>query len=318
MRSNSQTRPKKPFSLTTIKYFITETVRGIVRNSLMSISSASCVAACIFIVVFSVSVALNIDHFLTKLENTAGISVFLDISLSGDELSALSDEIKSIEHVKSVDFVSQKDALASMGNSEEAKNALRGFAEENPLENPLRPSFTVKLDNIRNQEAVVNFLNSANIYSRGIVKVNDTRVITDILIGLNKIVRLVSVAIILILGLLSVVIVMNTIKITVNNRKNEIKIMKYVGATNWFIKFPFMLEGIVIGVAGALLPVIIGFLCYDGVVKMVEGNLPSMISSPGFKPRGSIFPILTPVMLFLGAGLGALGSLSSMKRHLDV
>jgi len=311
-------RSEKQFNITSIKYYITEAARGIARNFLMAISSASCVAACIFIVVLSVCAMINIDYFLSQIENTAGISVFLDKTMNEDEIMALYDEIKAIEHVKQTEdgvvYVSQQEALESMGDSDEARQALQGFAADNPLP----PSFTVRLDDIRYQEKVVDYLNSANIFSRGITEVKDSRTVTDILININKVVRIISVFIILILGLLSVVIIMNTIKITVNSRKNEIKIMKYVGATNWFIKCPFMLEGIVIGIFGALLPVVIGALGYEGVVKMVIKSVPKMISLPDFKTVGAIFPILAPVLLVIGACLGAAGSLSSMKKHLDV
>ena len=137
------------------------------------------------------------------------------------------------------------------------------------------------------------------------------------LTSLNNAVRIISVVMILILGLLSVIIIMNTIKLTVNNRRTEIIIMKYVGATEWFIKWPFVIEGILIGLSGALIPIILSWVLYERAVNAIRSSVEIFASMLAFKNGVELFPILIPLALVLGALIGTMGSITSMRRYLS-
>ena len=127
-----------------------------------------------------------------------------------------------------------------------------------------------------------------------------------------------SFVVMLILGVLAVVIITNTIKLTVNNRRNEIIIMKYVGATDWFIKWPFVIEGMLIGIVGAVIPLGIAWFSYDGLVDNVRYSEFAMFMQLPFRSASELFPIFAPVTVILGVGIGVLGSISAMRKYLSV
>ena len=315
MRFNKFIRSVKNANLSTVKRFITEAALGIIRNSLMAVSCIATVATCVFIVVFSYCIAANVSFIMNQLEDTVGITAIIDDSLSAEEINVLYDEIYEMENVKGVEYISAHEALERLSEKlGDSQGIIMGLENDNPL----RRSFAITLDNIRNQNKVLSQLKSTEMYNKGVVSVNDSTVITDILIPLNNVVRVVSSLIITVLVLLSVIIIMNTIKLTVNSRKNEINIMKYIGATDWFIKWPFLLEGVFIGILGAVIPVFICFLGYDSIIYMIMRNFTFLSSLIKFKDGGAIFPALTPLMILLGIAIGSIGSIISMRKYLDV
>ena len=300
----------------TIKYFIAEAFRGILRNSLMAASSAVTVAACVTIVVVSYCAAANIGHILKHFEETIGVTAFIDDSLSNDNISALYYALVDIPHVKAVDYISRQQALEKFAESmtdEESREIIAGFENDNPL----RRSFEITVDDIKNQAAVVERLKSPEMTGLGVAKVNEAQDAAGFLMAAENTIRIVSVCIILVLGLLSVAIITNTIKLTVNSRKNEIMIMKYIGATDGFIKTPFVIEGALIGLIGSALPPIIALFLYDGLIGFIRKS--EFINRVlVFLDGGSIFPFLIPIVLLMGAVIGVIGSLTSIKRHLNV
>jgi len=272
------------------------------------------VASCIFIVIFSVCIATNIDFILTELEKTVGISAYIDDALTTDEVNGLRDEILEIDGVSEVEYISAQEALEDMAQT---------FGGDNPdiimgleKDNPLRRSFTITVGDIRSQGEVIAALKSDEMQARGIAKVREAEAAVDVLIAADNIIRAVSFVIILVLGLLSIIIITNTIKLTVNSRRNEIRIMKYIGATDWFVKWPFVIEGIIIGVFGSALPVGVGVFGYDRLIGAIASNSLIVDSIFIFRNSGDIFPTLTPLMLGLGAAIGVVGSVSSLKKHL--
>lgn len=152
----------------------------------------------------------------------------------------------------------------------------------------------------------------------GIEKIKHSKKQSDILLTTNNAVRVISIIIILILAMISVGIIINTIKLTVYVRKNEINIMKYVGATDWFIRWPFVIEGIVIGLIGSLISILICMSFYGKVNQLIYDNLPIIKGYIDFKSTLEMFLIIGPTTLLLGALLGIIGSASSIKKHLNV
>jgi cell division transport system permease protein len=282
------------------------------RNKLMSISSVATIASCVFIVVFSLCLALNINYIFRQLEDTTGIVVWVRDGLDRQQLDELRLKITEVEFVAGAVFVSADEGLTEFikqqGPGGERFNRLR----EN---NPIRDSFEIELTDARRMDAAVAGLELLAPY--GAEDIRQPSDVLDIFIMVNNVIGVVSIVIILVLGVLSVIIVMNTIKLTVNNRRNEISIMKYVGATDMFVRWPFIIEGIIIGLLGAAIPVLIVGAAYNSVMNMISNGLSFIELLIALRAASDIFPILVPASLLIGAGIGATGSIVSMRRYLD-
>jgi cell division transport system permease protein len=294
-----------------IRFYFEEAFKSIVRNRLMSVTSILTVASCILILIFSYCLALNVDFMLEQFENSIGISVYLNDEATAEQIEGLRENILAMPEVDEVVFISAEEALESLAEDVGNEGMKSAYADDNPLPR----SFTVTLTNVENQGAVLTALEGMT--EQGIEEVVDAEEVIRLLSGVNQIIRAISVIIVLVLGVLSVIIIMNTIKLTVNNRRNDIGIMKYVGATDWFIKWPFIIEGIVIGVIGALVPMALASLGYGSIIAFME-NMIHQIVSLELKQSYEVFPSLMPVMILLGIFIGALGSVLSMRKYLDV
>ena len=312
---NRAPRPDKKtksgdFKFRNIKYYLAETFRNLVRNKIMTLTSIVTVSACLLIVVFSYTIASNVNFILAYLETSIPLSVFIDDSLDDAQVDALYQELLQVNNVNSATFVSQEEALKSMA---EALGDTEGILMSLDEPNPLRRSFTLGLDDIRLQRQTAEDISRLH----GVANIREASGVTDMLITLNNFVGIFSGVVMLVLGVLSVVIITNTIKLTVNNRRNEIIIMKYVGATDWFIKWPFVIEGIVIGIFGAAIPIAIAWISYDGIVDNLRDSDFQMIFAMPFRTATELFPILVPVVVILGVGIGVLGSISAMRKYLN-
>jgi len=295
-----------------MKYYLREAFVSVARNRLMSLSSIVTVAACIFILIFSICIAVNLDYMLEKLEQAGGIMVTIDDAVAQEDVLKLFESVEALEHVSSAEYISADAALADFAASLDTAEGSR-MLEKLSEDNPMGRYISVKMDSARNAASVIEQIEAM----KGVVRVRHAQDFTAMLISINNIVRIISVVVILILSLLSIIIIMNTIKLTVNSRKTEITIMKYVGATEWFIKWPFVIEGIIIGVSGALIPIVISWFLYDGAVEAIQKNIALLSNIITFKAGIELFPLLIPVALLLGALIGTLGSMTSMRRYLS-
>ena len=295
----------------TIKYFFRESFSGLKKNMLMTMASVVAVAACISILSFSYCVGSNLQYMLDQMEDSIGISVFLKGDLTGEEIENMKKEISKIDHVENVMYISPADALHDLKQDWGAdEDIFVGLDEAN---NPLSHSFQISLDKIENQNGVLTALENVD----GIDNVRHGQTETELLMKANRIFSIASIVVMLLLGAISVMIIMNTIRISVVNRRIEINIMKYVGATDWFIRWPFIIEGIIIGVVGALIPLIIGFPVYASVTSAIFSYLP-MITFVQFKLTGDVFGFLIPFGIVFGIALGVIGSVTSIRKHLRV
>ena len=220
-----------------IKYYFKEGFTSLIKNRLMSIASIATVAVCILITTFSYCVISNLNYILEQMEDQIGIAVFVEDNLNADDVSQINDKIKDIEHVVQVTYITPEEALEKLKVDWDMEGILDGFDKDS---NPLSSSFEVSLDNIENQNYVLTELEKID----GVRNIRHAQTETDILIKLNKGVTIVGSVIIGILLIISIVIIMNSIKISVYTRRTEIGIMKYVGATDWFIRWPFVIEGV--------------------------------------------------------------------------
>jgi len=295
----------------TISYYLGEAFRNMVRNRLMSIASILTVASCIFIVSVFYCVAANVDFFLNQLEGSMQITVFLREDLSTEEVQLVLDKILAVPYVTGAKYVPSQQSLDDFAQTLDDPRILAGLERDNPF----RRSFDIDIVNLVHHDEVILALEALEPF--GISRISHAKEVVDMVRAVSNIVRVISLMLILILGILSIVIITNTIPITVNARKAEINIMKYVGATDWFIRWPFAIEGVFIGLIGGILPALLVWAGYTGVIERIKQGLP-VIGFIQFMEGNEIFSYLFPFAVLLGMVIGLTGSSLSIRKHLKV
>lgn len=367
----------------TLKYHLGQAFKGLLKNRLMSLASIITVSACAFVLIISLCIVVNLDYILEQFETVIGISVFIGDDLNDDDLSKLESQLKSIEHISNIEYLSKTDALKWAEENWDNKDIIQGLENDNPFPR----SFEITLEGAKYQKDVIKDLEDIQIsfenyllnkpdnaetniennsvseeqtqsdsqttvtetttvtelseetetnleegsekenlvpigdseYEfKGIEKIKHAQKESEMLVTINTTLRIISLIIIVVMAVISIVIIMNTIKLTVFIRKNEINIMKYVGATDWFIRWPFIIEGIIIGLMGSLIPLTICWFGYNKIIEIMSEKLAVILNIATFKTGSEIFFIVFPVTLFLGSLLGAIGSISSIRKHLNV
>ncbi len=301
--------------ISSFKYFIKEAFFNVIKNGLMSFASIVTVSSCVFILITSYNIAANINNTLTSFEDQIGLTVFINDNVPSEEIKVLYDDLSNTEHVESVTFVSSEDAYNNFAESlDENSHILDGL----PKESLLPRSFEIYLDDNQYLDTVIRKLQQDVGEDKSYSLVRHAQQQIDIIQSLTDVISIISTVLILGLGFIGTVIIMNTIKITVNTRKHEITLMKYIGATDWFIRWPFIFEGIAIGLIGAIIPIIITFLTYNSVVNKINESLGFAGSIFSYLSVGELFKFSTPLALCLGIFIGVLGSITSIRRYLNV
>jgi len=290
-----------------LKYFLKEGFNNLARNRLMTIASITSVMAAMLILGLFLVIILNVNSLTNQVESQLELKVFLKDNISEQEVSQIGNEIKSIHGVTSVVFESKEEALQKFKQQLGDKSYL---AEGLEKDNPLPQSYIIKVKDAGLMKDISNEIKQIN----GVDKVSYGQDVVDKLLGIIKIIRIVGLSIILILFIISIVIISNTIKLGVFARRREINIMKYIGATDWFIRWPFLIEGIVLGLVGALLSVVILALIYGYMLDIINNKLMVFKLLPLEKIAGDIIVYFS----IIGAIIGALGSGLSIKRFLNV
>ncbi len=294
-----------------ISYYVRQAIKGLFKNRLMSLASIITVVSCISILAFSYCVAVNIDYILEQLEGSLNLSAFIDDELDEKEVNKLFEEVKAIPNIKEVRYISRDEAFKIFSEDlGDSTHVLTGLEKEMPR------SFVINLEDIKYQKEIADELK--NLKQKGITEVKYDQNIINIITTVNTGIRIVSVIIILFLIVISIIIIINTIKIAVNIRRTEITIMKYIGATDWFIRWPFIIEGILIGLIGALIPLVTCWLGYNGAIAAIYENIEFLKELFDFRTTNSIFSVLLPLCLTIGIGIGVIGSVTSIRKHLNV
>ena len=256
---------------------------------MFSLASIATIAACIFLFCLFYAIVGNVRHSAQMAETTVGITVFFDDGLSEDQIQAIGQEIESRE-----------------------EELAEGFADDNPLADSA--SYVIFLKEIENQEEFVSYLNAID----GIRKVNYSSSAVTALESLNRIIGLLSAVIIGILLAVAVFLISNTISVAAAFRRQENQIMKLIGATNWMIRAPFIVEGILIGLIGAVLPLAGIYVLYQKAAAYIEENYTIMTGIFSPVAVGDIFPFMVGVALALGVGIGFFASFFTIRKHLKV
>lgn len=286
------------------------------RNVWFSLASTAIVSACIFLFCVFFSIITNIEYMVTMAETTMGITVFFDEDLSEAEIQALGEQIQSDKAglIKSMNFISAEEAWNSFQTDyfgEEADLA-EGFAEDNPLAGSA--SYEIFLKNISSQDDMVKYLETLN----GVRKVNYSSTAAAGLTSFNRILAMLFGAIIIMLLAVAVFLISNTISVAAEFRKNENKIMRLIGAANFMIRAPFVVEGMMIGLVGAAIPLAAMYFLYLNTVEYVTEKFRLLSGLIRFLPVGQVYPEMAAISLALGGGLGFIVSFMTIRKHLRV
>jgi len=275
----------------------------------MSAASVISVVAALVILGIFLLLALNVQHITEDMEDQLELKVFLEKDLPQSEIEAVGSRFEEHENVTSVAFESKEDALDNMYEDlEEYQGILDGLSEDNPLPQ----SYILRVDEGTNIEAVSAFASEVE----GVERVNYGENYVDALLNFNEFANILSLAVLAILTGISIFIIYNTIKLTVFSRRKEITIMRYVGATNWYIRMPFIIEGSLLGVTGAVVAVLAVRNVYFYLLGAMAGQSPLMMGAT-FAPPEAVMPSITLYFLIYGFVIGAVGSLFSIRKFLD-
>lgn len=294
----------------TIKYFIRQSFRSLWRNRAMSIAAIGSVFAALLVIGLFLTVVLNVDYLATKLESQVEVKVYINDGLSSEVIDAMNKDIKELTGVKDCYFLSKDKALEEFNEQlGENSNLLDGLEGDNPLAD----SFVVTLDEPRmasNITAAISAMSNVENVVYGKEELEK-------LLNITHLLRISSLFIVVILVLISIFIISNTIKITVFARRKEVGIMKFVGATDSFVRGPFFVEGVLVGIIGSIISIVIISIGYYFSVQYVEQQTIGLISI-SLLPMSSIIYNLSTALLVIGIVIGALGSMISIRKFLKV
>jgi len=281
---------------------------------LFSLASIGTIVSCLFLFGLFYCVIVNFRTAMTDLENTVTISVFFDEGVTDENITMIGQQIRLRDEVNTLDFISADEAWKQYAEEkfDDPQAAIDAFQGDNPLKNSA--SYKITLKDLSNQAEFVQYLKGLT----GVRKVLSSEVTADGVAALNSVVSYASIGIIVILLLVSIFLISNTITIGITVRKEEIGIMKLIGATNFFVRAPFIVEGVVIGLVGSLIPLILIYYMYDTVVQYIIGRFSVVQSLFAFVPAKEIFAVLIPLSAGIGIGLGLIGSLLTTRKHLKV
>ena len=294
-----------------LTYLIGEGISNIFKNKKQAATSFG--TMCVIMIFFGICFILvgNFNNFIKQVEAEQGIQAYITNDATEDEIKTLGEEIKALDGVNTIEFVSKEEALQHMKDRLGEKSYLLDGYEQN---NVFPSSYIVTLTDLSKTSEVQAKIQEMNC----VKKITSSDETIEMLVRIAKGVKIGSYVIIIALVAISVFIISNTIKLTVYARRKEISIMKYVGATNSFIRWPILVEGIIIGVvAGAISVGIIG-LAYTYLVGQISGTSFFEIANIKFIEFSSMSELLILVYLGLGIGVGAIGSTISMKKYLEV
>lgn len=281
---------------------------------MFSLATIGTICASVFLLGLFYSVIMNFNNIVREAESNVGITIFFEkgISYDGGKMQEIADQIGKRPEVQSMVFVSAEDAWNHYkdkyfdGRSEMAE----GFAQDNPL--AASASYEIYLNSVEEQATFITYLESVP----GIRRINYSEMAVKGLISVNKIITYVSVVIVAVLIFVAVFLISNTIGLSISVRREEIRIMRLIGATKFFIRQPFIVEGMLIGLIGAGIPLAAIYYIYTHAVAYAVERLKLLSGLFVFLPVQQIMMVLVPAALTLGVGMGLFGSVFSVRKHL--
>lgn len=301
--------------INTLGYSVKQGLKNIRRNLLFSLASMGTIVACLFLFGIFYAIVLNMETEIQSIENSLTISVFFDEGTDETQIMKIGDELKKMNNVDSITYISAEKAWNSYvediynGDTEYVASI---FGDDNPLANSA--SYELTLKDISKQTKTVKDIEDIS----GVRQVNSSDGTAKSLNSINKLVGYASMGVIIILLLVSLFLISNTITIGISVRKEEIAIMKLIGAKDMFVRAPFLVEGVMIGLTGSIVPLIILYFIYNALTQYLTEHFAIIANMVDFVPVGQVFAGMAPISILLGVGVGFFGSLITTHKHLRV
>ena len=284
----------------TLGYGIKQGFKNIVQNKIFSLVAIGTIAICLFLLGLFYALLSNFQHMMYNVESNVGLT------------DSLGEQIRKLDGVETVDYISPTEAWKKFQKEmyQGKENLEDTFGDENPLQDSA--SFEITLTRVSKQATVSKQIKEM----KGIRKVNGSSTVAKSLSSANMLVAYVSATIIGLLLLVSVFLINNAVATGIRVRKDEISIIKMIGATDGFIRAPFLVEGLVIGLIGAIIPIIVLWVLYERVIQFVLEHFSALSQWLTFVAPSKEFATLIPMSLLVGVGIGFIGSALSVRKHL--
>ncbi len=291
-----------------LRYFCSEAFKSIFYNILMTLASVVTVTGCLLFLGFFTLFSTNLSYIADQIKEECKIVAYVDPSLSDTETAAIGAKLLEVQNVSGADLETKEQAFEGakkmLGTS---RISLDGMEKDGFL----RASYTVSVKDLEDSAQTAEALRGV----KGVQEVKEQQDITDAVLSTTSVIKIALVIAMALLALIAVFIISNTIKLAVFAREKEIHIMKYIGATDWFIRWPFIIEGIIVGLFGGLISLFACMGIYGALIRAVSGSSWFPFTLHSF---GHISGTLTLLLLLFGALMGALGSIIAVRRHLKV
>ena len=315
--------------ISTFGYVGKQGVKNIWRNKMFSLASIATMSACIFLFGLFFSLLVNFQYIIKSAEEGVAITVFFNVDATQEQKDAIGEQLRSRDDVSKVNYISADDAWESFQKEYSGDNPelAEGFKDDNPLASS--DNYEVYMKTLKGnskdliakskslsatQQDLVKFAQSLD----GVREVKKSDVVANTLSSVNMLVAYVSIAIIAILLGVSIFLISNTVTTGITVRKEEIAIMKYIGAKDFVVRSPFVIEGLIIGLFGAVIPLALLYFLYDKAVVYIMEKFSILKNIITFLPVGNVYIYLLPIGLAMGIGIGFLGSYFTVRKHLRV
>lgn len=315
--------------ISTFGYVGKQGVKNIWRNKMFSLASIATMSACIFLFGLFFSLLVNFQYIIKSAEEGVAITVFFNADATQEQKDAIGEQLRSRDDVSKVNYISADDAWESFQKDYFGANPelAEGFKDDNPLASS--DNYEVYMKTLKGnskdliakskslsatQQDLVKFAQSLD----GVREVKKSDVVANILSSVNMLVAYVSIAIIAILLGVSIFLISNTVTTGITVRKEEIAIMKYIGAKDFVVRSPFVIEGLIIGLVGAVIPLALLYFLYDKAAVYIMEKFSILKNIITFLPVGNVYIYLLPIGLAMGIGIGFLGSYFTVRKHLRV
>ncbi len=300
--------------ISTIVYAFKQGFKNIWNNLMFSVASIATMSACIFLFGLFFSIVVNFQYIVRNAESNVTMTVFFDEGLDQGRINEIGEEINARNEVVQVNYISAPESWESFRDEyfKGSEAAAESFQGDNPLAK--LSSYEIYVDQIENQDELISYIQGLS----GVRVVNSSESATQTLSTFNKLLGYVSAAIIIILLAVSIFLISNTISVGISVRSNEIAIMKLIGATNFFVRAPFTIEGLLLGLVGSAIPLGLVYVLYGKTVSFVLTRFHILNDIVQFLDVKQVFAVLLPVGLVLGIGIGFVGSRFTIRKHLKV
>ncbi len=296
----------------TIFYLIGQGITNIFKNRLMSVAAITTITACIFVLSIFYIVGSNIAYMLDSVETNLGITVFFEYDTPEARILEIKQLLEVRSEVHEIQYISPEDAWESFKDSyfKGKEDQLAGFEGDNPLKDS--SSLVIYFDDLDTQKGLATYVESLP----DVRYIRQSEQVVDIMQSFNHLVRYSSLVLVLILVIISVFLISNTVRLGISTRKQEIEIMKYIGARDSFISGPFVIEGILIGLLGTIIPLAVIYYFYDRATLGLIRQFDLLNSFLVFRDLGEIYVTLVPITACIGVLIGLIGSRLTIGRYL--